>query len=45
MFDLGYDYNRRLKTILQEHGISIPFPTQTVKYIRDGGAEAPADKT
>ncbi len=35
LFDLGYDLNRRLKTVLHEHNISIPFPTQTVKYIEE----------
>ena len=44
LVDLGYDMNRRLKTVLQDHNISIPYPTQTIKYIHEPGADTPAEK-
>ena len=44
LFDLGYDMNRRLKTVLQDHNIAIPYPTQTIKYIRQPDADMPVEK-
>jgi len=43
LFDLGYDLNRQLKSVLAAYNISIPFPTQTIKYIHEQSTEDSAN--
>lgn len=43
-FDLQYDLQRKLKSVLEDHNVSIPYPHRVVHHVGQASIQNPSDK-